>query len=422
MASLPAAAAPTFTVLHPFSGTDGDQPQGGLLQDLRGNIYGETQLGGTAGLGNIYAVSRTGAAFASLYSFGVSATDGQVPTGGLRNIIGDAQIVGADYGVAQTGGTSGFAGTVFASDLVGHEFTIHNFSGPDGQTPTGRLLPWINGFYYGTTSSGGGIATGENGVIFAVSPLGAFKVLHKFSGPDGAGPFGGLEYGNDGNFYGATTGGGAFGNGVIFRISPSGAYKVIYNFTGGNDGASPEGSLVTDFHGNLYGVANTGGAGGAGTIFKVTQWGTLTTLYAFTGANDGGFPQAGLALGLTDDEQGLFTSSQARNQYFERAMGHLNGYSAPIVLYGTATAGGADSSGVVFSLNVATKAYNVIWTFTGGTDGSTPLGKLLVSFDGNIYGTASSGGAGSDGVVFKIGGVLSGMSTTRPSFHAPTHY
>ena len=420
--SLPAAATPTFTILHAFTGTgsDGSSPQGGLLEDQNRNIYGETQLGGTGGVGTNYIVSNTGSSFATLYSFGATATDAQVPTGGLRNVAFDFENGGNDYGVAQAGGANSF-GTVFVSDHSGHESTLHDFAGPDGQTPVGRLLPWFDGNYYGTTLSGGGAASADSGVVYRISPSGSFKVLHLFTGPDGAGPNGGLQYGNDGNFYGTTGGGGKFGAGVVYRVSPSGKFRVIYNFTGGNDGSSPVGELETDFNGNLYGVTDSGGAGGAGTVFKVTQPGKFTLLYTFLPDVNGNFsngasPAAGLALGNTDSDSQIVLVG-AKRVLMQRLSGRTmsNSGDSTNILYGTTQLGGNANNGVVFSYNLSTKVYTLLYVFSG-PDGSQPAGKLLVSFDGNIYGTATTGGSGSNGVVFAIGGVIS-PSYARPSFH-----
>ena len=423
--SLPAAATPTFTILHAFTGTgsDGSSPQGGLLEDQNLNIYGETQLGGLNGVGTNYIVSNTGSSFLTLYNFGATLTDGQVPTGGLRNVAFDFENGGNDYGVAQAGGANSF-GTVFVSDHSGHEATLHDFAGPDGQVPVGRLLPWFDGNYYGTTLTGGGAASADSGVIFRVSPSGTFNVLHLFTLTDGAGPNGGLQYGSDGNFYGTTGGGGKFGAGVVFRISPTGKFKVIYNFTGGNDGSSPVGELETDFNGNLYGVTDSGGAGGAGTIFKVTQLGKFTLLYTFLPDINGNFPNgatpaAGLTLG-NEDSDSQIARMGAKRVLMQRLSGSTvrNSGDSTNILYGTAQLGGNANNGVVFSFNLSTKVYTLLYVFSG-PDGSQPAGKLLVSFDGNIYGTAATGGPGSNGVVFALGGVIS-PSFVRPSFHIRT--
>ncbi|MBV8163196.1 MAG: hypothetical protein JOZ91_02900 [Candidatus Eremiobacteraeota bacterium] len=421
--SLPAAAAPTFTILHTFSGVgaDGAQPQGGLLQDIAGKIHGETQLGGLNGVGTDWVMSSSGSTFNTLYNFGATAIDGQAPTGGLRNLVGDAEVTGIDFGVAQSGGSFGL-GTVFIADQLGNEITIHNFTGgTDGGVPVGRLLPWVDGSYYGTAADGGQYGYGT---VFRIAGNGSFKVLHAFNLSDGANPLGGLQYGNDGNFYGSTVGGGKFNEGVVYKISPTGSFSVIYNFTGGTDGGGPQEALATDFHGNLYGTTSLGGTGRVGTIFRVNQWGSFTTLYTFPTASDGTNPKgstplASLTLSTIDCDRDLFTTpAQVRRLIWQRATGRAFtfGGSAPVVLYGSTTSGGnATNSGVIFSFNVSTKTYTILYAFSG-SDGAVPDGKLLASFDGNLYGTTTAGGANGVGVVFKIGGVLSSAAPLRGTF------
>jgi uncharacterized repeat protein (TIGR03803 family) len=155
----------------------------------------------------------------------------------------------------------------------------------------------------------------------------------------------------------------------------------VYDFTAGNDGGFPRGGVVADDHGNLYGTTSSGGAAHGGVVYKLTHGSdgsyTQTTLYAFTGADDGGNPQAGL---LRD------------------AKGHL---------FGTTYAGGAFGQGVVFELIPPKKGSDtwtqkVLWTFTGGADGGEPTCSLISDNAGNLYGTTDWGGTGVVGTVFKL--------------------
>ncbi|HXW50751.1 MAG TPA: choice-of-anchor tandem repeat GloVer-containing protein [Candidatus Acidoferrales bacterium] len=409
--SVPALAS-TFNVVYNFAANpDGSAPvpQGALLQDALGNLYGELSSGGTFDLGANYGVSSNGVTFGILYNFGTASTDGAGPVAGLRNILFDANVTGLDYGVTESGGANG-VGTVFLQNASGPFSTIYAFQGgTDGANPAGRLLPWFNGDYYGTTIAGGGLA--EAGTIFRISGSGHYSVLHRFSGPDGENPWGGLQYGSDGNFYGTTLGGGADGNGAVYRVTPGGHVTVIYSFTGGNDGANPFGELATDFHGNLYGTTSSGGANGNGTIFRVNQWGHLTTLYSFP--NDingnpvnGAFPNSTLTLGIECSHSDFVRRASFGTLLSSHASVRPDNMSAGVTLYGVTPSGGADSSGVAFSFNVATSTYTILWNFTGGTDGADPNGKLLTSFDGNIYGVTAGGGSSGNGDVFAIGGVL----------------
>ncbi|MGH6841232.1 MAG: choice-of-anchor tandem repeat GloVer-containing protein, partial [Methylocella sp.] len=121
-------------------------------------------------------------------------------------------------------------------------------------------------------------------------------VLYSFKGgSDGAGPNGGLIADSKGNLYGTTRHGGASGNGTVFKLSPGGTETVLYTFTGGSDGALPSGGLIADSSGNLYGVTASGGASSdGGVVFKLSPSGTETVLYSFKGGSDGSNPYSGL--------------------------------------------------------------------------------------------------------------------------------
>ena len=192
---------------------------------------------------------------------------------------------------------------------------------PNGAFPSAALVQGSDGYFYGTAS----------GTVFRISTNGALTTLYSFSGGnDGAGPSE-LVQGSDGYFYGTTFGGGTNGQGTVFRISTNGELTTLYSFTGGSDGANPPAALVQGSDGYFYGtttgggIANSnyyGGLNGYGTVFKISTSGALTTLYSFTGGNDGGLPYAGLVQG----SDGNF--------------------------YGTTTGGGVSRAGTVFRLTI----------------------------------------------------------------------
>src|ERR1035441_8119412 len=122
--------------------------------------------------------------------------------------------------------------------------------------------------------------------------------LHSFQvSPNGANSQAGLVQGSDGNFYGTTSSGGTAGAGTVFKISTNAALTTLYSFSGFNDGANPVAGLVQGSDGNFYGTTPGGGTQGWGTVFKISTGGALTTLYSFTGGNDDGNPSAGLLQG-----------------------------------------------------------------------------------------------------------------------------
>jgi uncharacterized repeat protein (TIGR03803 family) len=194
-------------------------------------------------------------------------------------------------------------------------------------------------------------------------------VLHSFVGSDGRWSYGGLIEDKKGNLYGTTIDGGANDEGVVFKLAKTGTETVLHSFAG-SDGAYPVAGLIMDKSGNFYGTTKQGGTG-FGTVFKITPGGTESVLWSFSGASDGAFPMCGLIL----DTKGN--------------------------LYGTAGGGGAHGAGAVFEVSPK-GAETVLYSFAGGSDGAFPAAALISDKAGNLYGTTSSGGASSDGTVFKV--------------------
>jgi uncharacterized repeat protein (TIGR03803 family) len=234
------------------------------------------------------------------------------------------------------------------------EKVLHTFLGSaHGYWAQGGLVSDGKGNLYGTTLLGG--AHPNTGTVFQLTPAsgGGWKqtVLHSFSGADGQQPTASMIFDAAGNLYGTTQYGGASGNGVVFKLVPGSNGRwtetVLYAFSGGTDGGTPEGSLVIDKKGNLYGTTNVGGDNqcyGCGVVFKLApgshgQW-IETVLYAFTGGNDGAFPWAGL---VSDKAGNLYgttqTSAGGGGNVFE--LKQSNGNWSLAVLYtftGTMTA------------------------------------------------------------------------------------
>jgi uncharacterized repeat protein (TIGR03803 family) len=212
-------------------------------------------------------------------------------------------------------------------------------------------------------------------------------VLHTFTaGPDGRNPEGGLVADSAGNLYGTTLAGGAYDYGTVFKLARTRFETVLYSFqwgsTGGSDGANPSGNLVRDGAGNLYGTTQIGGSPdpcfqvGCGIVFKLDPSGRETVLHAFNDEPDGANPVTGVV---------------------RDAAGNL---------YGTTYVGGPgglSGFGTVFMLD-ATGQETVLYRFTGGLDGAYPYGSLLLDPSGNLYGTTSTGGPidVEAGVVFRI--------------------
>jgi len=296
----------TETVLYAFKGgSDGDTPDGALLADAAGNLYGTTTYGGIdacAGnfCGTVFKVASNGTE-SLLHAFH-GGSDGAFPNAAL---IADA--AGNLYGTTESGGGTGCGGlgcgTVFEIAANGTETVLHAFKGgADGEQPESRLIANTKGYFFGTTYYGGSSAClGLGcGTVFRMGPHGHESVLYAFqSGSDGEAPAANPLL-KQGDLFGTTTTGGlasagcAGSCGTVFKVAPDGSETVFYSFTGGSDGGNPYASLITDKTGYLFGTTFNAGLG-SGTVFSLSPTGTLTTLHAFKGGNtDGAQPIGGL--------------------------------------------------------------------------------------------------------------------------------
>jgi uncharacterized repeat protein (TIGR03803 family) len=374
-----------FQALYSFrGGTDGIGPNGVVL-DKAGNLYGTTGTGGetscplngSPGCGVVFRVN--GERETVLYRFSGDDPDQGSPFG---SVILD--VAGNLYGT--TSGLPLFAGTVFTVEEGGRQTVLYNFKGgADGGTPEAGMIQDAAGNLYGTTVFGGAFG---HGVVFKLDTVLNESVLHSFKGVgDGTNTLASLIRDDAGNLYGTASGGGSFkgpcagsGCGTVFKLAPNGKLMVLHTFTGGPDGARPLG-LVRDAAGNLFGTAGgggdpdctVGGFPGCGLVFELDRKANLTVLHTFTGREDGGSPNTGLA---------------------QDAAGNL---------FGTTTEGGTSGKGVVFKLDTTSKL-TVLHAFTGGSDGGNP-DSVVLDGAGNLYGTAATGGRCRDqgcGVVFKI--------------------
>ena len=292
----------TERVLHKFvnDGTDGYNPNSGLVMDASHNLYGTTYRGGARDYGTVFKISCNGTE-SVLYSFGSNGTDGLTPAAGL--VIGKN---GNLYGTTLFGGANFYYGTVFEITPAGTETTLYSFAGyaqTDGANPYGGLIMDKNGNLYGATQYGG--ANGS-GAVFEVSAAGAERVLHSFvsDGTDGYYPYAGLLIDAKGDLYGTTYQGGANNAGTVFEIDTSGTEKILYSFGASTtDGYNPWAGLVRDKLGNLYGTTLYGGANGSnfGTVFQLSPSGTETILHSFSENGTDGYQPYGR---LIMDESG----------------------------------------------------------------------------------------------------------------------
>jgi uncharacterized repeat protein (TIGR03803 family) len=283
-------SAQTWTTIFAFNGLNGrGGPSSGLTRDAAGNFYGTTYGGGPGGVpggyGTVYKLTHQSAGWVLTTLYRFRAYDGDGPAS--RVIFGPD---GALYGTTSIG-ANGY-GTVYrlqrpASCPSGNcpwsETTLYAFqNGSDGRDPSGDLMFDRQGNIYSTAGGGptNGSCNGTCGVVYKLTRSGqswSYSVIYAFQGDDdGDGPNGGVVQDASGNLYGTTAGGGRDRSGTVYRLAQSGGgwtESIIYNFANDGDGRNPVGGLILDSAGILYGTTPGGGQYGAGTVYSISGGG-----------------------------------------------------------------------------------------------------------------------------------------------------
>jgi len=304
----------------------------------------------------------------TLVSF--NSTVGELPLAGLL-----ADSAGNLYGTTAYGGPGG-NGTVFEAAAQTYAVTVlASFDGSNGVAPNATLIADPAGNLYGTTEGTNG-DDGNYGTVFEVAAgTNALSTLVTFTNDNGANPEGGLVADASGNLYGTTRDGGLiddespYGEGTLYEVAAgTQTFSTLANFNG-STGTNPTAGLTLDAAGNLYGTTTAGGIYDDGTVFEVpagTQ--SIKDFANFNGAN-GSAPTAGLI-----DVGGN--------------------------LYGTTSSADA-SSGTVFEIAAGTHTVTTLATFNF-TNGAQPDGSLIMDAAGDLFGTTSGGGADDYGTVFEV--------------------
>lgn len=395
------------TVLYAFRGPDGALPDGGLIFDAAGNLYGATAIGGLTnkycsdGCGTVFKLTKgTKGKWTETVLHAFRGLDGSSPIGPFI-----FEQMGNLYGTTVGGGKFG-GGTVFKLSPQANEkwseTVLHHFNYKDGEVPNPGLIFDSAGALYGTTAYGGkGVGT-----VFRLTPSTNGKwtetVLHDFQLKPAATPYGGLAFDALGNLYGTTSGGGRMndcpgdGCGIVFSLSPSQTSKWIYHVLhqfNAQDGDTPSASLIVNSKGSLYGTTSEGGAdcggNGCGVVFKLTSsvdgW-KETVLNFFNGSN-----------GQTPFDNVISDSH-----------GNLYGTTA----YGGNVCQGSTCGGVLFVLTQGVDeewTESVLYNFGEPGHGRFPSSSVIFDSAGNLYGTTSRGGNESDcpkfggcGIVFEV--------------------
>jgi uncharacterized repeat protein (TIGR03803 family) len=362
-------------------------PFGGLIQAKNGSFYGTASGGGASGFGTVFQMNTNGVV-TLVHAF-------QYGSGGCFPVAALVQGVnGLLYGTAAVGGDGNGDGTVFQASANGTVAWLLN-SGSSGSVPFGGLVQGLDGNFYGTTLEGGAYTYGAlypwgYGTVFKATTNGSLTAIHSFNYEEGVYPSSTLVQGADGNFYGTAQNGGTNGGwGTIFKITPAGILTPLFSFANTN-GALPFAGLVQDSGGTFYGTTTIGGssasasavpipsyagrgftcADGAGTVFKLAADGTFTSLYSFTGGNDGSNCYGGLLLASDGN------------------------------LYGTTESGGVYGLGTVF--RITTDGTLATLVSFDGYQGANPECTLIQGTDGRLYGTTQNGGANGWGAIFRL--------------------
>lgn len=398
-----AGAQPQHTVLYNFAGQpDGATPFAGLTIDSGGNLYGTAGHGGDAGYGEVFMLKRSGSTFTfnPLYSF-TGGSDGAGPY--ARVVFGPG---GALYGSTVAGGKQGCdyggwsgCGVVFSlrppatscktALCPWTETLLYSFVGaPDGAAPQGDLTFDAAGAIYGSTLFGGN----GLGTIYELTRSGGpwtEQVLYRAPGGSTGGyPYDGVIFDTSGNLYGVFAAYGPYERGAVYQLTPSGSgwtENTVYGFLNEPaDGYVPEGGLIIDQAGTLYGTTTNAGSAGGGTVFQLMPSAGSWTYRVLYGLANG--PQGG-------------SENGPEAKLFMDAAGNL---------YGTTVKDGVYGYGSVFKLTPSDGS----WTYTSlhdfcadyptCSDGAYPYSNVVSDKNGNLYGTAAYGGAYGVGVVFEI--------------------
>jgi hypothetical protein len=295
----------TNKTLYNFTGSnDGCFPYSGVLMDSAGNLYGTTNIKGAYSGGVVYKLVNQGNGSYKLeviHAFSLNGNGGYGPLGDLAMFKG--RLYGVTHGSGDGGCRNG-CGTLYRLTRSGGkwvETVLHVFY----YRPLAGVAIDSGGNLYGTLQYGGSL---RYGAVFKLSPQsgGSYKetILHTFEGKaDGAYPSCGVVLDSAGNLYGAAWAGGEYLDGTVYQLKRSDSnytFSVILTFDGAN-GVNPideMGHLAVDSAGNVYGTAQTGGAYGYGTAFKLAAGSFLyTDLHDFNmNGMDGYYPMGGVNL------------------------------------------------------------------------------------------------------------------------------
>ena len=385
-------------LLQSLTTTTGTNPDGGVVSDPQGDLFGTTYSGGASNDGTVFELVKGASGSYTLSTlFAFSGLNGAHPYAGVTldskgDIFGTTKAGGADndgtvYKLSKST-TSSYALT-----------TLLTFTGPNGSFPDGGVALDSVGDLFGTTYSGGADNDGTvfelvNATTSSGTPGYTPIILLAFNGVNGANPTAGVTLDPQGDLFGTTTNGGANKGGVIYELGKAltpGQYgsSTLVSFNGAN-GANPNGGVTLDPQGDLFGTTTNGGANGDGVIYEFVKASAAVTepvvLFSFGGPY-GQNPQSGVTLDPLGD------------------------------LFGTTPSGSgstATGEGTAFELTKSlTGNYTprTLITFTGA-NGADPVAGFTLDSQGNLFGTTYAGGANGVGAVYEVARTYFGQTVT----------
>jgi uncharacterized repeat protein (TIGR03803 family) len=327
-------------------------------------IWGVTNKGGSGTVGTIYNTNNDGSNQTLLHEFSAN-NPGSKPQGDLIEL--NYQL----YGLTKEGGSSN-AGVIFSYDLITQQYTLlYSFDGSiNGANPVGQLMLANNGLLYGVTSKGG---LNNGGVLFSFDTgSNMFTKLYDFTFASGIEPDGGLVEQSTGVLYGVTYRGGLNDKGVIFKFTIAGSsYQNLYDFNALN-GENPRGTLVTTPNGYLMGCTTNGGVNSKGVIFGYRASSGTFVKHVDLSSVSGGNPE-----------------------------GSLIYHPATSKCFGLAAQDGLNGQGTLFQLDTNGTAFLKLYDFQQLTGGH-PKGKISIASGNRLVGNTYDGGAANYGTVFTI--------------------
>lgn len=356
----------TKNILMDFTGVNGLQPYGNLMQANNGKLYGMAYSGGSFGDGVLFSFDPANNSYVKLVDFDWT-NKGAYPFGNLIQATN-----GKLYGMTSTGGSTS-NGVIFSFDPADNSYiVVKNFDGTNGSHPYGSLLQANNGKLYGMTLLGN-----TNGaVLFSFDP--SNNTYSKLSDLGSINPRGSLIQASDGKLYAMTVNGGNNNNGLLISFDPSTSNLVFAGVFSGNGstGLGSSGDLIQASNGKLYGLTTGGGSSGNGVIFSIDP--TVIPLVS-------GFAKV-------KDFNGI-DGATPHGSLIQANDGKL---------YGMTLDGGSSNNGVIFSFDPANNAYSKTKDLGSNAFGNYPTGSLTRGLDGKFYGMTTNGGSMGVGVLYSF--------------------